>query len=315
MLSRNEVILAKIESTYGTDSSPAGADAVAVANIIQPNVAENARFADRPVVRGGSIGKASPLFGGSLFGLQFDVEVKGSGTAGTAPEYGPLLRSCGFGQAIVASTSVTYNPTSTFGTNTSCTIYYWQDGLRYRLTGCRGNVTFRGTVGEVMILSFTMVGRKTDGDPTDTALPTPTLDATTPTTFLGANFLSIGGSYYPAFTELTLDMGMAVTPGANANSANGYGEIRLSERDVRGTIDPEMTLVAVQDWIDQWEAGTLRAINFARGAAGNIVTVNVPRARYIEPGFDDRDGIRTLSLGFKAEEDTSLNNELSIAFT
>lgn len=314
MLTRNEVILAKIESAYGTDSSPTGADAVAVANVISANVAENARFADRPVVRGGSIGKASPLFGGSLFGLQFDVEVKGSGTAGTAPEWGPLLRSCGFGQTIVASTSVTYAPTSTFGTNTSCTIYYWQDGVRYRITGCRGNVTFRGTVGEVMILSFSMVGNKTAGDPTDTALPTPTLDATTPPTFLGANFLTIG-SYNPRFTELTIDMGNQIAPGANANSANGYGEVRISERDVRGTIDPEMTLVATQDWIDDWESGTTRAIGFSRGTAGNIITVNIPRARYIEPGFDERDGIRTISLGFKAEESTSLNDELSIALT
>jgi hypothetical protein len=314
MLTRNEVILAKIESTYGTDSTPTGADAVAVANVIQANVAENARFADRPLIRGGSIGKASPLFGGSLFGLQFDVEVKGSGTAGTAPEWGPLLRSCGFGQTIVASTSVTYAPISVFGTNTSCTIYYWQDGLRYRLTGCRGNVTFRGTVGEVMILSFSMVGRKTSGDPTSVALPTPTLDATTPSTFLGANFLTIG-SYNPRFTELTWDMGLQVSPGANANSANGYGEIRLTERDVRGTIDPEMTLVAEQNWIADWEAGTTRAINFARGSAGNIVTLDIPRARYIEPGFDERDGLRTISLGFKAEESTSLNDELSVVLT
>lgn len=312
MLSRNEVILAKIESTYGTDSSPAGSDAVAVANVIQANVAESARFADRPVVRGGSIGKASPLFGGSLFGLQFDVEVKGQGALGVAPEWGPLLRSCGFAETIVASTSVEYEPTSTFGANSSCTIYYWQDGLRYRLTGCRGNVTFRGTVGEVMILSFSMVGRKTAGDPTDTALPTPTLDATVPPTFLAANFLSLD-AYNPAFTELTFDMGLAISPGANANSANGYGEIRISERDVRGTIDPEMTLVATQDWIDDWETGTTVELEAVLGTAGgNRITLNMPRVRYIEPGFDDREGIRTLSLGFKAEESTGLNDELSI---
>jgi len=312
MLSRNEIILVKTESTYGSDSSPAGTDAVAVTNLIQANPAEAARFAERNVIRGGSIGKMSALFGGSLFGLQFDVEVKGAGSLGVAPEWGALLRACGFAENIVAVTSVTYAPTSTFGANSSVTIYYWQDGVRYRLTGCRGNVAFKGTVGEVMTLSFTMVGKKTAGDPADIALPTPTLDDTTPPVFMAASFLTLD-AYAPVFTELTFDMGNQVTPGANANASNGYGEVRISERDVRGTIDPEMTLVATQDWIDDWEQGTLQNLTAVLGSAGgNRVTVNMPRVRYIEPSFDDRDGIRTISLGFKAQESASLNDELSI---
>ena len=312
MLSRNEIILAKIESTYGSDSSPTGSDAIAVANLIQANPAENARFSERPVIRGGSIGKAAPLFGGSLFGITFDVEVKGAGSLGVAPEWGVLLRSCGFAETVVAVTSVEYEPTSTFGANSSCTIYYWQDGVRYRLTGCRGNVQFKGTVGEVMILTFTMVGRKTSGDPTDVSLPTPTLDSTTPPVFMAANFLSLD-AYNPAFTELTLDMGNEVTPGANANSANGYGEIRIGARDVRGTIDPEMTLVATQDWLGDWEDGVTQNLSATLGTAGgNRITISVPRCRYIEPAFDDRDGIRVITMGFKAEESTSLNDEVSI---
>jgi len=312
MLSRNEIILAKIEATYGVDSSPVGSDAVAVANIIQANPAENARFAERPVIRGGSIGKASPLFGGSLFGLQFDVEVKGAGSLGVAPEWGPLMRSCGLSETIVAVTSVTYAPTSTFGANSSCTIYYWQDGVRYRLTGCRGTVQFKGAVGEVMLLTFNMIGRMTAGDPTDTALPTPTLDSTVPPVFMAANFLTIG-AYAPAFTELTLDLGNEITPGANANSVNGYGEVRIGSRDVRGSINPEMTLVATQDWIGDWETGTTRALTAALGVAGgNRISFSIPRTRYIEPSFDDRDGVRSITLGFKAEESGALNDELSI---
>jgi hypothetical protein len=312
MLSRNEVILAKIESTYGSDSSPSGTDAIAVTNLIQANPAEAARFAERNVIRGGSIGKSAPLFGGSLFGLQFDVEVKGAGSLGVAPEWGVLLESCGFDETVVAVTSVEYVPTSTFGAGTSCTIYYWQDGVRYRLTGCRGNVSFKGTVGEVMVLSFTFVGKKTAGDPTDTALPTPTLDSTTPPVFMSASFLTLD-AYAPAFTELTFDMGNTVTPGANANAANGYGEVRISERDVRGTIDPEMTLVATQDWIDDWEQGTLQNLTATLGTAGgNRITINMPQVRYIEPSFDDREGVRTISLGFKAQESGSLNDEISI---
>ncbi|MCK7495178.1 MAG: hypothetical protein MZW92_31855 [Comamonadaceae bacterium] len=42
--------------------------------------------------------------------LTFDVEIKGSGAAGTAPELGVLLKGCGFGETVVAVTSVTYAP-------------------------------------------------------------------------------------------------------------------------------------------------------------------------------------------------------------
>jgi hypothetical protein len=312
MLTRNEAILAKLETTYGVDSSPTGADAVALAGPVQANPAEQARFADRPVLRGGSIGKASPLFGGSLFGLQFDVEVKGAGSLGVAPEWAPLLRSCGFGQTLVASTSATYTPISSFGTNTSCTIHYFQEGVRYRVTGCRGNVSFRGSVGEVMTLSFTMIGRLNASDPSAGTAPTPTLDSTVPPTFLSSNFLSIG-SYNPAFTEMTWDLGLQVTPGANANAADGFGEVRITERDVRGTLDPEMTLVATQNWIGDWKAGTTRALSAVLGTAGgNRITISMPAIRYIEPGFDDREGIRVVSLGFKADETSALNDEISL---
>lgn len=312
MLVRNEAILAKIESTYGTDSEPTGADAVALAGPVQANPAEQARFADRPLVRGGSIGKAAPLFGGSLFGLQIDVEVKGGGTEDVPPEWGPLLRSCGFSQTITATTSVLFAPTSTFGTNTSCTIYYYQEGVRYRVTGCRGNVQFRGTVGEVMILTFNMIGRLNASDPTAATAPSPTLDATVPPTFLAANFLSLA-SYNPRFTEFTFDMGNQLSPGANANAADGFGEVRISERDVRGTLDPEMTLVATQDWIGDWKAGNTKVLSSVLGTAGgNRITIGMPVVRYIEPGFDDREGIRALSLGFKADETVALNDEVSI---
>lgn len=312
MLSRNEQILVKIESTYGTDPTPTGSDAVAIALLVQANPSESARFSERPVIRGGSIGKASPLFGGSLFGLVIEVELKGSGDADTPPEYGPLLKACGFLETINASTSVVYTPRST--SHQSCTIYYYQDGTRYRVTGCRGNVSFRGSVGEVMIATFTMVGRKTAGDPTDAAQLSPTLDDTVPPTFLGTNFFNLD-AYNPVFTEWTLDMQNGVNPGANANAADGFGVVRITERDPRGTLNPEMTLVATQDWVDDFEQGTTQDLNFQLGTAGgNRFAFDIPIARYIEIGFDDRDGNRVVPLGYKADESVALNDEVTITF-
>ena len=42
--------------------------------------------------------------------VTFEVEMAGSGTAGTAPAFGPLLKACGNSETIVTDTSVTYAP-------------------------------------------------------------------------------------------------------------------------------------------------------------------------------------------------------------
>lgn len=314
LLIRNESLFAKIEATYGTDSVPTGTNAIALAGPVKANPAEGARFADRPVMRAGSIAKGAPLFGGTLFSLEFAVEVKGAGSLGVAPEYGPLLRACGFAETIVASTSVTYKPTSTFGSNSSVTIYYFQDGVRYRVTGCRGNVSFSGKVGEVMTLNFKMTGTLNASDPTDSAAFTPTYQSTVPPVFLGANMFSLD-AYNPAFTAFEWDVGNELLLGGNANSANGYGEIRIASRDLRGTIDPEYTLVATQTWLSDWVTGATQALTMTLGTAGgNRLVLTMPSVRYIEPAFDERDGARILTIGYKAQETATLNDEVSMLF-
>jgi hypothetical protein len=80
------------------------------------------------------------------------VELAGSGTAGTAPAYGSILKACGFSETIVASTSVTYAPVSS--SFSSVTIYYNVDGVRHKLTGCRGTFTLNGTVGDIPYIEF-----------------------------------------------------------------------------------------------------------------------------------------------------------------
>ena len=80
MLVNREVILAKIEGTYGVDSVPvAASDAVLVENIGWSQ--EGLRMNERPAVRS-SLGMLKHIFGGRMMTLTFDVEMKGSGAAG-----------------------------------------------------------------------------------------------------------------------------------------------------------------------------------------------------------------------------------------
>lgn len=307
LLVRNETVLAKIESTYNTDSVPAAGDAVAFSNVGWSH--DGLRMIDRDVVQQG-LDTKKRIYGGSLQTITLTCEVKGSGAAGTAPEYGPLLRACGLDETIVASTSVTYAPVSS--ALESCTIYYFEEGKRYILTGCRGNAEFSFETGAVPMVTFTMTGHRSD--PTDTAAPTPTYDATDPIGLINIPF-TVGGSTF-AINSFSLDLGNVIAQPPSLAATDGYGEIFVTGRDPGGSMDPESVLVATDSIVADFTAGTAAALSLGPvgATAGNIVDLDVPVTYYVDVSPGDREGIRTNDISYKAAI-TAGDDELSLAFT
>ena len=242
--------------------------------------------------------------------ITLTCEVKGSGAAGTAPEYGPLLRACGLDEAIVASTSVTYAPVS--AALESCTIYYFEEGKRYIITGCRGNAEFNFETGSVPMVTFTMTGHRSD--PTDNAAPTPTYDATDPEALINIPF-TVGGSTF-AINSFSMDCGNVVAQPPSLAATDGYGEVFVTSRDPGGTMDPEAVLVATDSIVADFTAGTEAAISLgAVGAtAGNIVDLDIAKAYYVDVAPGDREGIRTNEINYKAAITTG-DDEFSLVLT
>lgn len=303
-----KVILAKIESTYNVDPTPAAAnDAVLVE---EPQVAnEGLIMIERKPVRT-SQAPLQFILGGRLGLYTCEVEVKGSGTAGTPPEIDPLLRACGFQVANVPATSDIYTPRSTG--HESITLYVYEDGTLTKLTGCRGNVSFKLAANDRVMASFNIVGHISAR--TDAALPTPTLDSTQPVPFNGASFTV--DSFAGEIENLNFDMGNKMATPKSVNASDGFGEIQITARDVNGSIDPEDELVATEDWIGNFTSGASMAI--AVGAigsvAGNILTPSFPATYYRDVSRADKDGIAALELPFGAVE-SSGDDEVSLAFT
>lgn len=96
---RKKVLLAKIESTQGTDASPTSVDAVLCED---PLFTPDVNIINTNEVTG-SLDSSPPIVGGIKGKVTFSVYLKGSGTAGTAPQFGKLLRACGFAETITAS--------------------------------------------------------------------------------------------------------------------------------------------------------------------------------------------------------------------
>lgn len=101
MLTRKRTLLAKIEAVYGTDPVPVGgSNAILVRNLnIDPQKTETE---NRDFVRT-YLGNSEQLPVAIHTMVDFEVEMAGSGSAGTAPAYGPLLRACGFAETILAA--------------------------------------------------------------------------------------------------------------------------------------------------------------------------------------------------------------------
>lgn len=109
LLTRKRTVLAKIESTYGTDPTPTGsANAMLIKNLnITPISAE---LVSRDLIRP-YLGNSESLLSQKFVQTDFEVEYVGSGIIGQAPSVDPLLRACGLTKApttaVISITSAT----------------------------------------------------------------------------------------------------------------------------------------------------------------------------------------------------------------
>jgi len=304
LLSRKRTILAKTEVTYGVDPTPTGSsNAILVRNLsITPLQAE---MVSRDLVRP-YLGASEQLIASKYVGCEFEVEMAGSGTAGTAPGYGPLLMACGF-EEIENVSDVTYNPVSAdFG---SATIYYNVDGVLHKITGARGNVEMMINTSQIPVFKFTFTGLY--NAPSDAAAPSVTY---TPfQTPLAANSSNTTGfslfSYSAAMESLSLNMGNAVT----YRTLIGAEDVLMTDRGVTGSVVFEAPTIATKDFFTLALGNTLGALDITHGiTTGNKVQITSSRVDISNPTYSDSNGIQMLNLPLTLVPSTLGNDEISI---
>lgn len=311
ILSNRQVIAAKVETTEGTAIALAGADANNL--IMEPKFEADVPMYERTFLDN-SLSPQKAIATTRLARLSFKVEAKGSGTAGTAPAVGKLLRACGFAETVVASTSVTYAPTSALSNIPTLSMAIYKDGVRKALKGARGNVKYSAKDGEPGMFEFEFLGVY-DGT-TDAAILTPSgVEATVPVSLLAATF-SIA-SFSAFVSQIAWDMGNTLAPRADINQASGFISTLLTKRNPKGSFDPEDELVATHDFYGRWLAGTTGSLTWKhQGSAGNILTSTVPTCQYMKLTEADRNGIAVLNSDFlMARGSTAGDDEVSLAFT
>jgi hypothetical protein len=273
------------EVTYGTDSVPTGAaNAMLMKDVsFQPMEGEDvSRALERPF-----IGAQEEFPVGLRAVLTGSVELVGSGTAGDAPAWGPLMRACGVAETIDAGVDVEYTPVS--DNHESCSLYFHIGPSRHVMLGTRGNVEITVTAQGIPVAKFTLTGLFTT--PADAARPTADLSnfqipqvatkANTPT-------FTIGGTAF-VLRELGFNLGNDVQP----RLLIGRESILIVDRNEMVSATVEAVPLATFNPYAVAAARTRKDVELTHGTvAGRIVSLSFPTCALKRPtGLDQNQKI------------------------
>ena len=308
LLTRKRVILIETESSYGTDPTPSATDVVLVTDLsITP---QSSDVVNRDVVRP-YLGSSEQLLANTKVECTFSVELAGSGTAGTAPRYGSALKATGLSETVASGTSVTYAPVSS--SFSSVTIHYNIDGVRHKVTGCRGTFSLSAEVGAIPTINFTFTGIY--NAPTDTALPNVTYgNQATPLIFKNGNTSGFSLlSYSGALMSLSMDLGVTTV---YRELVGGTKEVLITDRASNGTVTIEAPTIAQKDYFTAaLTDASLGNLAFLHGTtAGNKVQLTSSKVDIGDVNYGEADGVAMLEIPYTLVP-TAANNEFSLIYT
>lgn len=293
------LLLAKVEVTPGTDPLPVAAtNAILVRNVTASLV--DAEFVQRGLIRPYK-GNSGSLAVGVHRKLSFEIELAGSGAAGTAPAWGPLLRACGFLETTTPTTDVTYHITS--DDPVTLTLHTWVDGILMKMTNAIGTVSFQMDAKTIPVMKFDFLGiysAATDG--TQPAANTVNYSA-----FLQPQ--TVGKINTPTFTFFSVAACMAAFSVDVANAlvwrelVNCAGP-RSADRQPKGTALLELASMSGSNWGEIIRQSTVGAAHIVHGTVpGNIVDIALPHVQVNSVSLSDQDNIAMVNLGFDINPD------------
>lgn len=299
---RKSAVLAKVETTYKTDAIPTGvANAMLVSNVsAEPFAAENV---DRALLRE-YFGGSEQLAGVVNQKLSFDVEIAGSGTAGTAPAYGTLLRGCGCAETISVGNRVEYNPIT--DNPESNTIYWYDSGVVHKLLGARGNVQFKLNLAGKPVMSYSFIGlyggvsAASVVSQTLTAFKKPLVvsDINTGDVTLGCTYSAgglSGGTAYPS-AGLELDAGQKIEHVALL----GDESIDLTDRESTGSVQLALTAAQEVTLAAAVQNNDTQALGFVHGTtAGNTIVLFGPAVQLTNYSKKEHKGRRLIGYDLR----------------
>lgn len=286
------VLLGKIQTVHGTDPVPtAAANAILVYDLEhKPLVFEKK---DRKPIRP-YFGSKAALLANQYEEISFKVDFSGSGVAGTAPVWGPLVRACACAELITAGTKVEYTPIT--DAMEEIAFYYHEDGALHKLINCKGECSVRLVSNDWPQLVFRFIGQKAGR--IVTANPSSPVFASwiDPLIVNDVNTgdVTLGGTSYPSKgLEFSFGNQVAFKP------LLGKEVIRISDRNPSGRITLDVDPTQELALLTSIEASQTKSLALTHGtSAGNIVEVSAPSLQLLDPTEEDDGGDMLHGYGF-----------------
>lgn len=308
MLIRKGLVLAMVETIYGTDPTPnTGAHAIIAYNIEPTLETDPLERPDCAI----TLSRLKELSGKRRMKITFETEDRGSGAKGQAPMgVGALYQACGMKETIVGATSVTYNPTT--AAKKSCTVYMYLDGILFKLKGAVGDWERTLKAGDVTKIKWTL--QALYETPTDVSFPTSfTPDITVPV--VAKNLTATFDAYAAVLQEMTLKLNNTVTERPDATALHGIVGYEVTDRNPDGTLKIEAVTLGVKNLFTKYEADTVQVLSVVQGTvAGNIITTTASQVRIRQLSYEDSDGIVATSIEMQLSRNVK-DDELSIVYT
>lgn len=312
MLTRRKLLLSKVETTKGTDSSP-----TAGSNLILPNGDLSVQV---PTEVDTGSGDLKATFGPGLsvvtkagINLSTTCRVRGLGSgtgALTEPMIAPLLRASGHdvvtaGDGSSTARSATYTPTSVAANLKSVTNYVYEDGLLYKMLGAVCSLSFEASMNTLVC--------KADFQSKYTAPSTasfPSWTAPDEEVFRMTNALcEVSDGSTIQVGKFTFDCGVTVEEAYET----GNHEFQISNREPTITLDP-LAVASAADWNALINSTSFHLTATFTNSLGETLVFDAPVAVISEISTGDRAGRITREKKFSLKE-TSGDDQYSIEWT
>lgn len=313
MLPRRKILLSKIESTQGTDSSPVvGSDLIMPQNDIAVGVPTEQDSGAGELKSTMGPGEATTMKQSQT--IPVEARVRGLGTGAGAlivPDLHPYLMASG--HAVVSSGDGSgtprksiYSPISDQALLKTHSTYLYEDGLLYKLLGAVNNLSFEASMSVLLFKANVQAPYIVS---TVVALPSYTYP--TPGLFKMTSALCVVSEDGSTVNigAFTFDAGVDVQEAYET----GYHYFEVADRDPKITIDPRAVATA-DDWNRLTNATTIAIVVTFTNAAGETLVFNAPKCVPMENTPGARAGRITRARTYALKETTG-NDQYTITYT
>ncbi|MGE4321768.1 MAG: hypothetical protein AB7E60_01910 [Sphingobium sp.] len=294
MVDAAKVLLGKKETTYATDAAPTGAANAILTRNFSTKPVESDRLERNLDQR--IFGARASAATSQRRTMSFEVELAGSGAAGTAPPWMELLEACGMAAPVVtAGVSAAQGFAAPGAAASSLTLHDYMADQRRKTVGAVGTFSIDLTAGAYGFFGFQMTGLIPATAPFDkSAAPASTLTRWKQPQEVNVDNTTVSlDGYSCIMRSWRAEAGVDVA----LRNLVGSRYVRRGNHNLTSTLLIEAPDVATKDYIARLRANDLVAFGLTHGAlAGGTTAFASPKVQIADIVESEENDILMWSL-------------------